>query len=87
MTKTFLFKTIEPNCYTKTSSFNIYILTHKSIHKYSKDIVLQRSLIQVQQPSTGSNCKLIQYALLNLTTGDKQYEVVIINPNNYRGGI
>ena len=38
----------------------------------------------VQQPPTGNNCKYIQSALLNLSTVDKQYDVVIFNPNNYK---
>ena len=32
----------------------------------------------------GSACKYIQYALLNLSTVDEKYDVVIVNPNNYK---
>ena len=38
----------------------------------------------IQQPPTGIDCKQKQYALLKLSTRDKQNGVVIVNPNNYR---
>ena len=30
-----------------------------------------------------SVCKYIQSAILNFSTGDKQYNMAIVNPNNY----
>ena len=37
---------------------------------------------RVQQPCTGSDCKYNQSTLLNLSTENKQNDVVIVNPKN-----
>ena len=38
----------------------------------------------VQKPNTGIDCKQNQSALLNLSTGYKKNDVVIVNPNKYK---
>ena len=38
----------------------------------------------VHQTPMGSDCEYNQPALLNLSNGDKQYDAVVVNTNNYK---
>ena len=79
MTKLFLSEIIEPKGYTTTSLSlrTTYICTYQSAtHPGDRALIYYYT---VQQYHTGSYCKYNQSALLNLSTGDKQNDLVIIN--------
>ena len=67
------------------SLLNTYINTY--IYIYLQTLSGDRAISQsrmVQHPHMGSNFEYNQYALLNLSMGDKQNYVVIINPKIHK---
>ena len=58
---------------------NTYIHTYINRKTQSEKYVITQSYT-VHKPHTGGYCKQNQYTLLNLSTGDKQNDVVIVNP-------